>query len=146
VAFSEIKAYIPEEYNTLNREFEQLTYLQSSFSQFSSVQDFCSFVSSGSNKAEAKESVIYYTPKYASSFQGFPSFNDSCLDLASKNYTVCIAKREISSSEILLCNLKLEGIDVSEIDLTTYLIRADALYSFNAIKEESFTVENCNAI
>jgi hypothetical protein len=75
-----------------------------------------------------------------------PSFDDACIDLATKGYSVCVTNKDVEQNEVLLCPLYLGGIDVSEIDLSTYLIRADALYSFNAIKEEQFVVSNCNAI
>ena len=97
-------------------------------------------------QADVKKSIIYFTPKYESSFQGMPSFNDACEDLSTKGYTVCVADSDLIQNDILLCPLNLGGIDVSEVDLSTYLIRADALYSFNNIKEDQFTVENCNAI
>ena len=95
---------------------------------------------------KAAESLLYYTPEYESSFKGLPSFTDACEDLTAKGYRTCISNRDIIASEVLICSLSLADIDVSEVDLATYLIRADALYSFNVIKEEQFMVDNCNAI
>jgi hypothetical protein len=75
-----------------------------------------------------------------------PSVYDACNDLVSRGYTVCIANKPVGTLGFLTCAIDLKGLDVSNIDLSTYLVRADAIYSFNTIKEETFTVTNCNAI
>jgi hypothetical protein len=115
------------------------------------VKDYCSNIFRENikgvlNSNEAINSLLYFTPAYTSSFEGMPSFDDACEDLASRGYSICVADKEIEQNDILFCPISLSGVDVSEIDLSTYLIRADALYNFNAIRDEQFTVENCNAI
>jgi hypothetical protein len=100
----------------------------------------------GTSKGKSQESAIYYTPEYSSSFSGMPSVYDACNDLVSRGYTVCIANKPVGSLGFLTCAIDLKGLTVSDIDLSTYLVRADAIYSFNTIKEERFTVTNCNAI
>lgn len=134
-----------------NKDFECTNYLDK-FSEDNTltVEDYCSniFSKNISNNFDSSnaESLLYFTPAYDSSFKGMPSFDDACIDLANRGYSVCVTDKNINQNEILLCPLYLSGIDVSEVDLSTYLIRADALYSFNAIKEEQFMVSNCNAI
>ncbi len=147
--FDSIKDLIPSEQNTLLSEYEIINSLKDSSSsggQISSINDFCETIFSGTSKAEAEQSAIYYTPEYSSSFSGMPSVYDACNDLVSRGYTVCLANKPVGTIGFLTCAIDLKGLDVSNIDLSTYLVRADAIYSFNTIREETFTVTNCNAI
>ncbi|PIX43659.1 hypothetical protein COZ55_01025 [archaeon CG_4_8_14_3_um_filter_38_5] len=76
-----------------------------------------------------------------------PGIGSVCEDLVgNKGYTLCKTRLNPSTSEVLLCTLELTGIDVSEVDMNTYLIRADAVYDFHDVTTTTFTVENCDAI
>ncbi|MDD4353002.1 MAG: hypothetical protein PHN56_00950 [Candidatus Nanoarchaeia archaeon] len=115
-----------------------------------SIKSYCNNIFSeditiAESNASSPIYFTHFTPEYDSSFEGMPSFNEACEDLASKGYSVCVATDNVQN-DLLLCPLSLQNVDVSEVDLSTYLIRADALYSFNSIREEQFTVSNCNAI
>lgn len=112
-------------------------------SDFSSGQNQLLYDSIISNDTSNK-----LTPTSDSSFDGFPTLKEACMDLASKekNYSICISKRDINQLGLLTCQINLKNVDVSNIDMSTYLIRADALYSFHTFNEKTFTVYNCDAI
>ncbi|MDD5053920.1 MAG: hypothetical protein PHG04_00895 [Candidatus Nanoarchaeia archaeon] len=131
-------------------DFICTNYLQERGS-YDDITDYCNSVFLlGENITTGIGETLLYSgwidPSHDSSFNDMPSFFDACEDLALKGYSVCVANKNIVQDSTLLCSLSFEDLSIADIDLTTYLIRADALYSFNNIREETFSVENCNAI
>lgn len=77
-----------------------------------------------------------------------PGTSNVCQDLVEKGYSVCRARFNPSTSDVLFCTLQLDPdkVDVTEVDMNTYLIRADAIYEFHDVTTTLFEVENCDAI
>ncbi|MBN1924094.1 MAG: hypothetical protein JW791_05045 [Nanoarchaeota archaeon] len=76
-----------------------------------------------------------------------PGAEGVCDELVNEmNYSICKARFNPTTNEVLFCTLSLKGIDVSEVDMNTYLVRADAVYDFHDVTITNFNIDNCDAI
>ncbi|MFA5303782.1 MAG: hypothetical protein WC393_04585, partial [Candidatus Nanoarchaeia archaeon] len=92
-----------------NKDFTCTNYLEEA-SSYDSVQDYCNTIfneniNSTLSSNKTAESLLYFTPAYQSSFKGMPSFDDACIDLATKGYSVCVTNKDVEQNEVLLCPL-----------------------------------------
>jgi hypothetical protein len=72
---------------------------------------------------------------------------DVCEDMVYEyGYSLCRTRFRPDTEDVLYCQLDLSEVNVNEIDMNTYLVRADAIYEFHDVTTTTFTVDNCDAI
>lgn len=139
------------------QDFICYDYNDSNILNFNSVEDFCNlFFTSVIDVNEVNKDALAAISDFSADeirtagYEGLniPGVANVCEDLVNKGYSLCVSRFNPSPSQVLLCELNLwnSQIDVSEVDMNTYLIRADAIYEFHDVTTTSFTVENCDAV
>lgn len=129
--------------------FENITTLESpDFECNLDCSEFETSVNMSELSADPLAAISSYNIPTSNSLN-VPGTDSVCEELVEDmGYNLCKTTFPPDQTDILLCMLDISDMEehTNEIDMTTYLIRADAVYEFHDVTTTSFTVENCDII